>query len=73
MTNAHIETDWSGETVSVAFKDKVYHFKRRGVGFYLSAVDLLDSDHSVAGELVRPPKRVLDELKDYNVSVIHEV
>ena len=72
MTNAHIEVDWSGETVSVAFKDRVYHFKRRGVGFYLDVVDLLDSDESVDGRLVRPPNRVISSLQDKNVSVIHE-
>ena len=66
----HIELSWEGQTISVTYSNRCYHFRRRGTSFYLSVVDLLDSDHSVEGELVNPPKPVIRELRDHNVSVV---
>lgn len=71
-TSRHIDTDWGNGRFSLVYERKCYHFKRRGTGWRLGVVDLLDSDESVDGRIVDVPIQVRRELKNRGMRLIHE-
>lgn len=57
--------------VSIAHKNKVWHFRRAYQNTVkLSVIDLLDSDESIPGEIApRVPNAVKDELKQEGLEI----